>query len=115
MAVSILPSIVAVLFMVTPAVLAVRAELQLRAFQHEAFGHLASAARHLRLLIWAVFVYYVAVLAGSAWIGDLIHMFEWPMERAGIQIYVRIGAAILAYLLGGRVATDLYKITLPRQ
>lgn len=64
-------------------------------------------------MVSAVMVYYVAVLVGSAWIGDLRHAAQWPVPPEGIQIYVRIGAAILGYVFAHAVARELYLVTQP--
>ncbi len=113
MAVHPLAVILAALFMAGPLVLAIYIDRQVAAFQREAFGHLAAAARNLRIMVWAVFVYYIAVLAGSAWIGDMRHMFELPMQPQGVQIYIRIGAAIIGYMFALFVARELYLATRP--
>lgn len=101
--------------MVTPLVMAILIDRQTASFQREAFGHLAAAARNLRIMAWVVFLYYVGVLAGSAIIGDLPRMFELPMEAEGIQIYVRIGAAIVGYIFAMGVARELFLVTKPRK
>jgi MFS family permease len=105
--------ILAALFMLIPLVLAVRIDMQIRAFQAQAFGHLRKAARNLRIMAWSIFGYYVGVLGGSYFVGDLRHMFDWPMPAEGVQIYVRIGAAVLGYLFAGAVARHLYLVTVP--
>lgn len=100
-------------FYLAPLVLAVFIDRQTAAFQREAFGHLRRAAFYLRLTAWAVFVYYVGVLVGSAAIGDLRHMYEYPVAAEGVQIYVRIGAAIFGYVFLLLVARQLYEVTVP--
>lgn len=105
--------LLAAVFMAAPLVLAVIVDWQVRQFQREAFGHLRRAARNLRVMAWAVLVYYAGVLAGSLVIGDLQAMVAWPMPTEGVVIYVRIGAAILAYVLALFVAKELYLVTRP--
>jgi hypothetical protein len=100
-------------FMAAPVVLAAIVDWQVRMFQQEAFGHLRKAARNLRVMAWAVLFYYAGVLGGSLAIGDLEDMILWPMPAEGIVIYVRIGAAILAYVLALFVAKELYLVTRP--
>jgi hypothetical protein len=58
-------------------------------------------------------MYYAAVLGGSLVLGDLQTMAEWPMPSAGLVIYIRIGAAIVAYALALLVAKELYLVTRP--
>ncbi|MEK6976123.1 MAG: hypothetical protein AABY18_07255 [Candidatus Thermoplasmatota archaeon] len=103
----------AALFMAAPVVLAGVVDWQVRQFQREAFGHLRRAARNLRVMAWAVLVYYAGVLVGSLVIGDLGTMVVWPMPTEGVVIYVRIGAAIVAYVLALLVAKELYLVTRP--
>ncbi len=100
--------------MVAPLVLAIFIDRQTASFQREAFGHLANAARNLRIMSWMVFAYYLLVLFGSLWVGDLDAMFMLPMPKEGIQIYMRIGAAILAYVGALGVARELFLVTKPR-
>ncbi len=107
--------ILAIIFMVLPLVLAVLIDRQVAAFQRQAFGHLAKAARNLRVMSWAVFAYYIVVLTGSWLIGDLKAIFIIPMPVEGVQIYVRIGAAILAYIFAHFVARELFLVTQPRK
>lgn len=105
--------VVASIFYVAPLVLAIFIDRQSAAFQRESFGHLKKAARNLRIMAWAIFAYYVAVLTGSAIIGDLQYMYELPLQAEGIQIYVRIGAAIMGYVFALFVARELYNVTIP--
>lgn len=100
-------------FMAAPVVLATIVDFQVRQFQREAFGHLRKAARNLRVMAWAVLVYYAAVLGGSLVLGDLQTMAEWPIASEGLVIYIRIGAAIVAYALALMVAKELYLVTRP--
>ena len=100
-------------FMAAPVVLATIVDFQVRQFQHQAFGHLRKAARNLRVMAWAVLVYYAAVLGGSLVLGDLQKMAEWPIASEGLVIYIRIGAAIVAYALALMVAKELYLVTRP--
>ncbi len=106
-------AVVAGLFLLAPLGLAVAADYQVRAFQREAFGHLAKAARYVRMMGWTIFVYYLAVLAGSLLLGELQMMFEWPLAAPGAVIYVRVGAAILGYVMLNLVAAQLYRIVRP--
>ncbi|HLF16678.1 MAG TPA: hypothetical protein VI796_04515 [Candidatus Thermoplasmatota archaeon] len=103
----------AALFIATPALLAVAVDIQVRAFQREAFGHLQKAARWFRLMTFAVLLYYFGVLAASLYAGDLQGMLEFPVPREALAIYVRIGAATLAYALALMVAKELYLVTRP--
>lgn len=105
--------LLAALFMLAPAVLAGIVDWQVRQFQREAFGHLRKAARNLRVMAWAVLVYYAGVLAGSYALGDLAAMAEWPMPTEGVVVYVRIGAAAVAYVFALFVAKELYLVTRP--
>lgn len=105
--------LLASLFMAAPVVLAAVVDWQVRQFQREAFGHLRKAARNLRIMAWAVLVYYFGVLLGSLYVGDLGHMVEWPMPRDGFVIYVRIGAALVGYAFALFVAKELYLVTRP--
>ena len=105
--------LLAAAFMAAPIVLATIVDYQVRQFQHEAFGHLRKAARNLRVMAWAVLVYYAAVLGGSFVLGDLTTMGEWPMPPEGLVLYIRIGAAIVAYALALLVAKELYLVTRP--
>jgi hypothetical protein len=107
--------VLAVLFMAAPLVLAVFIDRQVAAFQKEAFGHLRKAARNLRIMAWGVFVFYVGVLAGSALLGELQMTMQYPTPAPGVQIYVRISAAIVAYVFAFFVAKELYQVTLPGQ
>ena len=100
-------------FMAAPVVLATIVDFQVRQFQRESFGHLRKAARNLRIMAWGVLVYYAGVLAGSVAVGDLAAMADWPMPAAGLVIYIRIGAAILAYVFALFVAKELYLVTRP--
>ncbi len=100
-------------FLAAPVALAAIVDWQVRQFQREAFGHLRKAARNLRVMAWAVLVYYAGVLGGSAAIGDLGDMAAWPMPTEGMVVYVRLGAAILAYTLALFVAKELYLVTRP--
>lgn len=97
-----------------PLALAFVVDYQVRMFQREAFGHLRRAARNLRIMAWAIFVYYLGVLAASWLAGDLQQVAELPMTAQGWAIYVRIGAAILAYVMAILVARELYLVTKPR-
>ncbi len=106
--------VLAVAAVATPVVLAYLVDCQVRAFQREAFGHLAKAARNLRLMSGAVLLYYFGVLGGSWYAGDLATMLEYPLAREGLAIYVRIGAAVLAYVLALNVAKELYLVTRPK-
>lgn len=106
-------AVLASLFLVAPLGLALAADYQVRAFQREAFGHLAKAARYVRLMGWTIFVYYLGVLAGSFALGELQAMFEWPLSTAGAVVYIRIGAAILGYVMLNLVAGQLYQIVRP--
>src|SRR5688500_8151376 len=99
--------------MAAPVALAAVVDWQIRQFQREAFGHLRRAARNLRLMSWAVLVYYAGVLGGSLAVGDLAAMTEWPMPADGLVVYLRIGAAIVAYILALSVAKELYLVTRP--
>lgn len=105
--------LVAAVFLAAPVVLATIVDFQVRQFQHEAFGHLRKAARNLRVMAWAVLVYYAAVLAGSYALGELPQMAEWPLSTAGLVIYIRIGAASVAYGFALFVAKELYLVTRP--
>lgn len=105
--------LLAACFMAAPVVLATIVDYQVRQFQHEAFGHLRKAARNLRIMAWAVLVYYAAVLGGSLVLGDLQTMAHWPMPASGLVLYVRIGAAIVAYVFALFVAKELYLVTRP--
>jgi hypothetical protein len=105
--------VLAALFMLAPIALAVVVDWQVRQFQVEAFGHLRKAARNLRVMAWAVLVYYGGVLGGSLVLGDVQEMAEWPLSAAGLVIYIRIGAAIVAYGLALLVAKELYLVTRP--
>lgn len=107
--------VLATLFVVAPPVLAILADRQARAFQREAFGHLRTAARHIRVMIWAILVYYAAVIGGSAVVGDLGAMVQDPMPARGFVVYLRIGAAIVGYVFMVRVTTALYLMTRPRR
>lgn len=100
-------------FLAAPIVLAVIVDWQVRQFEREAFGHLRKAARNLRIMAWAVLVYFFGVLGGSLAIGDLGDMVLWPMPTEGAVIYVRIGAAILGYIFALFVARELYLVTRP--
>ena len=100
-------------FMAAPVVLATIVDFQVRQFQREAFGHLRKAARNLRIMAWGVLLYYSGVLAGSFLLGDLPTMADWPMPSEGLVIYIRIGAAIVAYALALLVAKELYLVTRP--
>ncbi len=100
-------------FLLAPPVLAVFIDLQVRAFQREAFGHLRKAARNLRIMAWAMFVFYVGVLAGSLAAGDLPQIVTWPLSREAIAIYARVGAAIAGYVGALFVAKELYLVTRP--
>ena len=99
--------------MAAPVVLATIVDFQVRQFQREAFGHLRKAARNLRVMAWAVLVYYAAVLGGSLVLGDLEAMADWPIPIEGLVIYIRIGAVIVAYALALLVAKELYLVTRP--
>lgn len=105
--------VLAALFLLAPIVLATVVDWQVRQFQREAFGHLRRAARNLRIMAWFVLVYYAGVLAGSLVLGEVGDMVRWPMPAAGVVIYVRIGAAIVAYVLALLVAKELYLVTRP--
>lgn len=107
--------ILAALFLVAPAALVVLIDRQVQAFQQEAFGHLQRAARNLRLMAWFIFVYYAGVLIGSFVIGDLPAMWEYPLRAEGVQIYVRLGAAIAGYIFALQVSKELYQVTRPRR
>lgn len=107
--------IVATVFLAAPLALAVAADLQVRAFQHEAFGHLAKAARYVRLMGWTIFVYYLGVLGGSWALGELQALFFWPLATAGLVVYIRIGAAIAGYVMLNLVATQLYRVVRPER
>lgn len=100
-------------FLAAPVALAAVVDWQVRQFEREAFGHLRKAARNLRVMAWAVLVYYAGVLGGSVAVGDLGAMVLWPMPTEGVVIYVRVGAAILAYTLALFVAKELYLVTRP--
>ena len=100
-------------FLAAPVGLAIVVDLQVRAFQREAFGHLRKAARNLRVMAWAVLLYYAGVIAGSLAVGDLADMVAWPMPTSGLVVYIRVGAAILAYTLALFVAKELYLVTRP--
>ncbi len=115
MAVHPVAVVLAAITMLAPCLLALVIDQQVRAFQRQAFGHLAKAARNLRIMVWAVFAYYAVVLAGSWLIGDLEAMFMIPMPVEGVQIYIRIGAAILAYVFALFVARELFLVTQPRK
>ena len=106
-------AILAALVMAAPVALAAVVDWQIRQFQREAFGHLRRAARNLRLMAWAVLVYYAGVLGGSFAVGDLRAMTEWPMPADGLVVYLRVGAAIVAYILALSVAKELYLVTRP--
>lgn len=105
--------VIASVFYIAPLVFAIFIDRQTAAFQREAFGHLRKAARNLRIMAWAIFVYYVGVLVGSAIIGDLQYMYQLPLKPEGVQIYVRIGAAIFGYVFALLVARELYNVTIP--
>lgn len=105
--------VLAALFIAAPVVLAAIVDWQVRQFQREAFGHLRRAARNLRIMAWAVLVYYGGVLGGSLVLGDVGDMVTWPLSAAGLVIYIRIGAAIVAYGLALLVAKELYLVTRP--
>lgn len=105
--------VVAAVFMAAPIALALVVDWQVRQFQREAFGHLRRAARNLRIMAWAVLVYFFGVLGGSLAIGDLGDMIQWPMPTEGLVIYIRIGAAILGYVFALFVAKELYLVTRP--
>lgn len=107
--------ILAAAFFIAPLALALLVDRQVRAFQAEAFGHLRKAARNLRLMVWFIFVYYLAVLIGSLVIGDMPAMWTYPLAAEGVQIYVRIGAAILGYVFALQVSKELYFVTKPRR
>lgn len=107
--------VLAVIFIAAPCVLAIAVDRRVASFQRQAFGHLARAARNLRIMTWAIWVYYVGVLVGSWIIGDLAAMFVLPMPAEGVQIYVRIGAAAMAYVFALFVARELYLVTQPRK
>ncbi|MEA3191277.1 MAG: hypothetical protein QOD77_1859 [Thermoplasmata archaeon] len=97
-----------------PLALAFVVDRQVRSFQREAFGHLRRAARNLRFMAWAIFVYYLGVLAASWLTGDLEQLARWPLSAQAWAIYLRIGAAILAYVMAILVARELYLVTKPR-
>lgn len=105
--------VLAGLFLATPLALAVAVDLQVRAFEAEAFGHLRKAARNLRVMAWSILVYYAGVVGTSLAAGDIAELLNWPLSPEGLAIYARIGAAILAYVLGLRVAKELYLVTRP--
>jgi len=113
-ALNALLGIVVPLFLSVPFVMAFRIDRQVATFQREAFGHLARAARNLRIMGWSIFVYYLGVLGGSWWIGDLRASVQWPMPASGLQVLLRVGAAVLGYAFAGAVAHELYKVTEPR-
>lgn len=100
-------------FLLAPVALAVAADVQVRAFQKEAFGHLAKAARWLRLMGWIILVYYGGVLIGSYALDELQDLVRWPLSTAGLVIYVRVGAAVLGYALLNLVARELYRVVRP--
>lgn len=100
-------------FVAAPVVLAVIVDWQVRLFQQEAFGHLRKAARNLRIMAWAVLLYYAGVLGGSLAVGDLADMVRWPLPTEGLVIYLRIGAATVAYVFALFVAKELYLVTRP--
>ncbi len=105
--------VVAAAFLAAPPVLAVLIDRQVRAFQREAFGHLRKAARNLRIMAWAMFLFYLGVLVGSLAAGDLPQIVALPLSREAIAIYARIGAAIAGYACALFVAKELYLTTKP--
>lgn len=98
---------------VSPLLLAVRIELQARRFQTQAFGHLSRAARNLRQAVWGVLAFYVLVVGGGAATGQYATLFEWPLGGDAALVYLRILAVTVAYALFGRVAQQLYLVTVP--
>ncbi len=105
--------LVATVFLLAPPVLAAFIDRQVRAFQREAFGHLRKAARNLRVMAWAMFLFYLGVLVASFTAGDLPQIVQWPLSSEGFAIYVRIGAAIGGYVGALFVAKELYLVTRP--
>lgn len=106
--------LLATLFLLAPLYLAFLMDRQVNAFQREAFGHLARAARNLRIMSWAILGYYLIVVTGSYFNGDLAGMVRLPLTREGLLLYGRIGAAIIAYFFGLSVARELYLVTKPQ-
>jgi hypothetical protein len=106
-------ALVAALFLLAPLVLAALVDQQVRTFQRQAFGHLRKAARNLRVMAWAMFLFYLGVLGGSLAAGDLQQTVEWPLTKEALAIYLRIGAAIGGYVGALFVAKELYLVTRP--
>ncbi len=88
----------AIALLALPLTLAVLAERGARAFEREAFGHFAVAARRLRLgaLLLAAFyaVVFVAALVG----GRAALMTVWPLNLEGWLLYGQALAAVAAFL-----------------
>lgn len=108
-------SLAAVAWLVAPTLLAIRVDARARAFQDQAFGHFRKAARNLRMLVWAVFAYYVGVIASGIVLGDVAAMFHFPMPAGGVLTYVRIGAVIAGYVFTDLVARELFLVTQPER
>lgn len=96
-----------------PPLLAWRCDRQARAFQREAFGRLARAARNVRLMVWCILAYYAGVVAGSVAVGDVGAMVQWPMPARGAVVYLRLGAAVLGYVLMLGITRELYLVVRP--
>ncbi len=106
-------SIVAITWLGLPLYLSLCVNRLVRTFEAEAFGHFRKAARNLRYLVWAIFIYYVGVIIGGLIIRDVQAMFYWPMPAEGVVIYIRIGAVIVGYGFASLVARELYLVTRP--
>lgn len=113
MAVSWFWSLIAVVWLATPAVLAFRTDLRTRAFQAQAFGHFRKAARNLRWFVWAVLAYHIGVIATGLVLGDITDMFRYPMPASGVLAYFRIGAVTAGYVFTNLIAQELFLVTQP--
>lgn len=115
MAVNPVMLIIAILVYAAPVVLAILVDRQIRAFEKEAFGHLAKAARNLRLMAWFILVFFFGVIIGGWVVGDLQETAQWPISGTAATMYIRTLAAITAYVFALFVSKELYAVTKPRR
>lgn len=107
--------VIAIAVYSAPVVLAVLVDRQIRAFQKEAFGHLAKAARNLRMMAWFILLFFLGVVVGGLAVGDLKETAMWPISGTAATMYLRVFAATAGYLFALAVSKELYAVTKPQK
>ncbi len=103
----------AIVLLALPFTLAVMAERAARAFEREAFGHFALAARRLRLGTLLVTIFYAVVFVAALVGGRAPLMTVWPLNLEGWLLYAQAVVAIAAFLGLHVAARQLRKIVTP--